>query len=739
MRRLRAALRIGLRTVLPILLALLTLPAAAQQATPDVGVLIETLRTGDEAARTAALARLGDVAAEQPAALARWLSHPDPDVRFQVMHLLSARDARTEQGVRQMVEGRPTLAGTYPQALAARSAILEQAAREMVEDGAPTRTLDLLLRLAQRRATGDDLGARYAIVSLDLAGDIVRRHCREGRAAAEASALLAGLLEADLGDALHELAVCFAVLPPDLALSALRGTIDTGSPAARVRAARVLAEVADTTRAEVAAAAMQPLLGHRSPEVRLGALQALSLLAVAPGTLVPAGALAQDPAPDVAEEALRLGGERGLGFTREVAERLAADGRTPARLRRQAVRTLGLLGNAGSGPVLRALVEASGDRELRVLAAWSLGAVRADAAVDVILGLLATVDLRDEKQLFFALARAGAPGVEALGAMLDPKTPSGRARRIRAIEALGRTATDAEGAAPRAAVDVLVRVTKLPLAQHLGDARGAAVTEHELETVGRALGDLAPVCEEARVALARMVIERTDDRVLDALLPIVAEVGAPLDPELRRVLEVSISRLVAQLGGAMRPVAAGALLRVAPQQARELLTRMVGTGRGASNEETRELMHLLARAGDPTPVRQLLVPMQRDELDKDRDSPNEDRFDLQNRLGIELLYAHQLDEAVLEFRRMLWCRPTDMIPSYNVACGHALARRTEDALRALRRSVRHGYRDAPHMMADSDLDSLRDDPRFQRLLGRMRLDDETGVRSATDGWGRAPP
>lgn len=714
-------------------------PSRAQQEAPeaDLPALVETLRTGDGPARAAALLELAEVAARRPEDLHPLLAHPDPDVRFQVLFLLSERDARAEQRVRQMVEGRPTLAGTYPQALEARDALLDAAAREVRDEGSALRSVELLVRLVRRRSTGGELGARYVVVALDVVAEVLRRDRPIGDAATEIGRALATLTEDDLDEGFHELAGCFAALPAEAALGALRAVIGGGAPLAQARAARVLAEVTDAGRADQSALAVRPLLAHALPEVRLAALRALGVMPLSDDALIPAAALARDPQPAVAEEALRLAGERRLAFAREAAERVASDARASLTLRRQAVRTIGLIGNPASVTALRPLLAPENDRELRLLAAWALGAARAPGALEALRGLLASPEVRDDDRLFTGLARLGPPGVAALGAMLEPASGTGRARRIRAIRALGRATADPQGAGPAEAVAILWRLAKAPMAQRLGDGNGAAVTENELELVARALGDLASDHDDARSAVARFVVERGEIALLDALLPVVAEVGPPLDPALARSLRQTLTRLVSQVGGPLRPLAATALLRVDPVAARELLARLVGSPpRGVQSKEALELMRILARAGDTSPVKQVAVPLARGRLE-DQDE-QEDRFSLQNLIGIELLYAHELDDAILEFRRMLWCRPTDPIPSYNIACGHALAGRVEEALRALRRCIRHGYRDPQHMLGDSDLDALRADPRFQRLMDRLRLEDETGVRLTNDAWPRPP-
>jgi hypothetical protein len=56
---------------------------------------------------------------------------------------------------------------------------------------------------------------------------------------------------------------------------------------------------------------------------------------------------------------------------------------------------------------------------------------------------------------------------------------------------------------------------------------------------------------------------------------------------------------------------------------------------------------------------------------------------------------------------------------YNVACIEALVGRGESALDLLTRAVDAGFGNRAWLEADTDLDIIRDDPRFQSLLRRI--------------------
>ncbi|MEN8151444.1 MAG: hypothetical protein ABFS86_16630 [Planctomycetota bacterium] len=68
--------------------------------------------------------------------------------------------------------------------------------------------------------------------------------------------------------------------------------------------------------------------------------------------------------------------------------------------------------------------------------------------------------------------------------------------------------------------------------------------------------------------------------------------------------------------------------------------------------------------------------------------------------------------------------PDDPTVQYNLGCSFALTGRADEAFETLSRAVSLGYRDVELLIADADLDSIRDDDRFGELLGRLR--DPTG-------------
>lgn len=60
--------------------------------------------------------------------------------------------------------------------------------------------------------------------------------------------------------------------------------------------------------------------------------------------------------------------------------------------------------------------------------------------------------------------------------------------------------------------------------------------------------------------------------------------------------------------------------------------------------------------------------------------------------------------------------PTDPIVHYNLACSYSLLNRVDDSLQSLAKALWLGYEDFEHMLADADLENIRDDPRFWQLI-----------------------
>jgi adenylate cyclase len=74
-------------------------------------------------------------------------------------------------------------------------------------------------------------------------------------------------------------------------------------------------------------------------------------------------------------------------------------------------------------------------------------------------------------------------------------------------------------------------------------------------------------------------------------------------------------------------------------------------------------------------------------------------------------------EAAIEYaRRALTINPDDPLLLYNISCMHAVLGNPDEALNYLEKAVDKGYGQKDWVEHDSDLNSLRNLPRFQRIL-----------------------
>jgi adenylate cyclase len=60
--------------------------------------------------------------------------------------------------------------------------------------------------------------------------------------------------------------------------------------------------------------------------------------------------------------------------------------------------------------------------------------------------------------------------------------------------------------------------------------------------------------------------------------------------------------------------------------------------------------------------------------------------------------------------------PQEKVFHYNLACSYSLLNDTDSSLLALEKALLLGYDDVEQIQSDADLENLRKDPRFQRLM-----------------------
>ncbi len=80
----------------------------------------------------------------------------------------------------------------------------------------------------------------------------------------------------------------------------------------------------------------------------------------------------------------------------------------------------------------------------------------------------------------------------------------------------------------------------------------------------------------------------------------------------------------------------------------------------------------------------------------------------------------RLQDGLAVDQKLVAVRPDDPTAHYNLACRFALLKQRDKAITTLRKAVELGYRDFEFMLEDHDLDSIRKDPRFRKLVKEFK-------------------
>jgi len=87
-------------------------------------------------------------------------------------------------------------------------------------------------------------------------------------------------------------------------------------------------------------------------------------------------------------------------------------------------------------------------------------------------------------------------------------------------------------------------------------------------------------------------------------------------------------------------------------------------------------------------------------------------------LAGNLAYTGEREESVRYLQTAVALRPNDGNTLYNAACTYGVLGKKAEALETLKKAVAAGYANINWIAKDSDLDSLHDEPEFQKLVGR---------------------
>lgn len=71
--------------------------------------------------------------------------------------------------------------------------------------------------------------------------------------------------------------------------------------------------------------------------------------------------------------------------------------------------------------------------------------------------------------------------------------------------------------------------------------------------------------------------------------------------------------------------------------------------------------------------------------------------------------------------RIVRLQPDDKVALYNLACSYSMVGMVDASIESLERAIVAGYDQFDYMGRDSDLEAVRQDPRFRRLLESYRV------------------
>ncbi len=78
------------------------------------------------------------------------------------------------------------------------------------------------------------------------------------------------------------------------------------------------------------------------------------------------------------------------------------------------------------------------------------------------------------------------------------------------------------------------------------------------------------------------------------------------------------------------------------------------------------------------------------------------------------------EKGLLVDLRLSHLRPKDPLVHYNLACSYALLKNADAALDTLEKAIELGYNDIRHLEKDKDLEPLRTDVRYRRLVEKIK-------------------
>lgn len=94
-------------------------------------------------------------------------------------------------------------------------------------------------------------------------------------------------------------------------------------------------------------------------------------------------------------------------------------------------------------------------------------------------------------------------------------------------------------------------------------------------------------------------------------------------------------------------------------------------------------------------------------------------------LGDDYTRRGRIEDGLKVDEQITRLRPEDALAHYNLACSFSLNGRIDEALKALLRAIRLGYRDFVWMKKDPDLKKLRADPAYAVVIAVIQQETST--------------
>ena len=79
----------------------------------------------------------------------------------------------------------------------------------------------------------------------------------------------------------------------------------------------------------------------------------------------------------------------------------------------------------------------------------------------------------------------------------------------------------------------------------------------------------------------------------------------------------------------------------------------------------------------------------------------------------------EFDKGLVLDEKLKKIKPHDPIVHYNLACSYSLLNEIDKAFDTIQRAIKLGYDDLRHLEIDPDLENLRRDNRFQKIIRQI--------------------